>query len=118
MDESLKKSLLQSIELSGSVSVENSSASITVNGELSNVLDKSSGKPRIRPAKVSQFHLILSQPVSLLALSPFEIRCLHCKRVISYPSWWLQVKFDRNILVYFVCFSETSPNRVSLDCKR
>jgi len=27
-------------------------------------------------------------------------------------------EFDRNIFEYFVCFSETSPNKVALNCRR
>lgn len=118
MDENLKNSLLRSIELEGSVDNENSSIKITVNGGLSNVVDKSSGKARIRLARVNQFNLILSQPRGLLSLSPFEIRCLNCKKVISYPAWHLELKFDRNIFEYFVCFSETSSSKVALNCRK
>ena len=118
MDDNLKNELLKSIELSGSVNTDDRRVNIIINGELHNILDKSSGKTRIRPFKVGLFNLILSQPLSLSRLSPFEIRCLNCGKVINYPAWYYELRFDRNILVYFVCFSETSSDRVSLNCRR
>jgi len=118
MDESLKKNLLKSIELSGSVEEVVNDIKVIINGELSHVIDKSSGKPRIRPFKAKLFNLILSQPLSLGPLSPFEIRCLSCRNVISYPAWHYELKFDRNIFHYFVCFSEVSSSVVSLNCKK
>lgn len=117
MDENLKKALLQSIEAEGSAEVEFTPVRVIVNGQLSNILDRSSGKARIRAHRVNQFHLILSQPKGLLNLSPLEIRCLNCHRVISYPAWHLELKFDRNTFEYFLCFSETSVVRASLNCR-
>ena len=113
-----KLSLLRSIELLGSTSEVESEKRIIINGELSNVIDKSAGRAKIRLSKSNLFNLIVSQPSLLLALSPFEIRCLSCKKVISYPAWHYTMKFDRNEFHYFVCFSETSPHQVKLDCKR
>lgn len=106
-------SLLKNIELTGSVSVE-SSGVVYINKAIENITDRSSGKIRITPARINQFSLILSQPSQLSALSPLEIRCLSCGRVISYPSWWSEVKFDKNTFHYFVCFSQISPSRVKL----
>ena len=117
MDGFLKSSLLKSIELSGSVENESSEVKILINKNLDNILDSGSGKVRLRPVWASKFNLILSQPGELLALSPFEIRCLHCKRVISYPAWNLRLKFDRSIMMYFLCFSEVSPLIAKLDCR-
>ena len=118
MDDNLRDSLLKSIELSGGIEVETSPVKILINEGLQNVIDLSSGRKRIKPIRAGQFSLILSQPSSLLSISPLEIRCLNCKRVISYPSWWLELRFDKNTFHYFVCFSEVSPNRVSLDCSK
>lgn len=118
MDNLLRASLLKSIELQGSVSSNSRTTKVYVNESLSNVLDSSSGKRRIRPFKVSLFNLILSQPLTLHTLSPFEIRCLNCSKVITYPAWHYELKFDGSIFEYFVCFSETSVSKVTLNCKR
>lgn len=116
MDDNLKNSLLRSIELGGSADSDIAPVRVIINGELNNIIDRSSGKPRIRANRVGQFNLILSQPVPLKSLSPFEIRCLNCHKVISYPSWYLELRFDRNTFHYFVCFSEVSPSKVALTC--
>lgn len=105
--------ILKNIELTGGVTNEPGKV-IYVNKGLDNIIDRSNGKPRISPAKVLQFNLILSQPNELNSLSPFEIRCLGCNKVISYPSWLLEVKFDKSTFFYFVCFSQISPLRVKL----
>lgn len=118
MDDKAKLDLLKSIELSGSVDREVSLVTININKGLENILDFSSGRKRIRGMRATQFSLIVAKPAGLSALSSLEIRCLNCGRVISYPCWHLEVKFDRNIFEYFVCFSENSPNRVSLNCRR
>lgn len=117
MDDKLAALLLQQIEMSGGVDNTTSPIRVLINEQLSNVLDFSSGKKRIRPLRAEQFQMILSAPLGLKGLSPFEIRCLHCKQVISYPAWHFELKFDKNIFEYFVCFSQASPLKVALNCK-
>jgi len=113
MEEAERKNLLQSIEMSGAVEGK---VKVFINTELSNVIDMSSGRKRLKPYKAALFRMILSQPLSLSRLSPFEIRCLNCNKVITYPAWHYELKFDGSILEYFVCFSEVSPSRVGFFC--
>lgn len=113
-----KEALLRQIEnLGRSVSFEDFGVDIKVNENLDLILDRSSGKTRIRNARARMFNLTLSQPEIIAHLSPFEVRCLWCKSVISYPCWSATVKFDRNTFLFFVCFSEVSPSDVKLTCR-
>jgi len=115
-NDSLKTALLKSIALTGSA--EASPIKIHLNEALNNVIDMSSGKARIKPTIRNKFTLILSQPKSLEALSNLEIRCLSCKKVISYPAWWLVIKYDVNEFNYFVCFDSRENKHPILACSR
>jgi len=117
-NDELKSSLLKQIELSGSVSEDSAIIKPHINRELSNVLDESSGKIRIKPSLTNSsrgFNLILSSPASLSAINPLQIRCLNCKKVISYPAWHYVKEFARNHFHYFICFNGNE--RVKLNCQ-
>ena len=109
-----KEDLLKSIALTGSVEESEAIVKVKINENLDNILDKSSGKLRLRPAKAKVFNSILSQPLELSALNPFEIRCLNCGRVISYPAWWMKIEFNVNTFHYFLCKESDS---VKLECR-
>lgn len=117
IDETLKSSILKSLELTGSVDSESSAIIVHVNKSLDNVIDSSSGRKRIRPSKEKMFGLILSQPLSLRAISSLEIRCLACGRVISYPAWHYWIAFSVNVFHYFVCFDGREPSKPTVNCK-
>ena len=111
--------LLKQIEGSGTIEDSNSLPGnlkkvIKLNENLGQVLDTSSGKTRIRPAKVGLFNVILSQPAELEDIHSFEIRCLNCSKVLTYPGYLAKIGYDRNVFYYFLCFNN---GNVSLECK-
>ncbi len=97
-----KDKLLKSIELSGGT--DDLKIRQLVNENLSNVLDVSAGKQRIKPKSLNKFSLILERPASLNALSSTEVRCLCCNKVIAFPTWYCGLMFSVNLFHYFVCF--------------
>lgn len=121
LDKDLADSILKSISLSGVADMANARVKqiVSVNGEnLNHVLSLSSGSPRIQSNVIKRFKLLLSQPLRLEAMNPFEIRCCLCKKVVSYPVWYYEVKYAINHFHYFVCFSPLSKDKPSADCYR
>ncbi len=99
-----KDSILRDIVLSGKAISENN---ILIGKNISHIAGNSSGKLRIHSGIVKKFILITSQPRSLSSLSPLEIRCVLCKKVINYPCFYYEVKYAVNHFHYFVCFSSS-----------
>lgn len=118
IDREVMEAILKDIQSTGVASEENRTLSVIIasRSHLQHVLNNSSGSPRIRNA--SKFKLILSQPQSLLAFNPFEIRCCLCTRVISYPCWYHSVRYAVNQFHYFVCFDKNSTNEPTTKCYR
>lgn len=106
-------SLLKSIELTGSVSSPEGTK-IIINGGLQSIIDRSSGRARLRPSVVKEFSLIIGQPVELAAFENFKIRCLICNGVISYPSWYMKKEYMKNTFHYFLC---CLGEKVEIKCK-
>jgi hypothetical protein len=82
------------------------------------LLDLGSGIPKPKKRLIHQFHLILSKPPVIEAISNLSIRCCFCSAVISYPCWYYQVKYAINHFHYFVCFDGDKPNEVTARCFR
>lgn len=121
IEEKDKNEILKSISLSGSASIEYQKINNIVLGSrtnLNHIAGVSSGSLKVYPSISKRFNLILSIPSFLNVLSPFEIRCVLCKRVISYPCWYYSIKYAVNHFHYFVCFDSDSPNKVSTKCYR
>lgn len=111
-----KNEILKSIEIGGAADDENKSVKNIVadSSHRQMVLSSSSGLARInRP-----FKLILSTPLALKALSPFEIRCCLCRKVISYPCWYHNVRYAINNFHFFVCFDASSGGKPTTKCLR
>lgn len=108
--EELRQRLLKSIELSGST-IDDVASKQLINVNPDNVIDLSSGRPRIKPLLVGRFVFVSSQPTELAELSNLTIRCLNCGKVISYPAWWLKLEYSVSSFHYFICFNGTAlPN--------
>lgn len=118
LPQDLTKDLLRSIEINGVSDESEASQKHRINSHFANIIDGSSGRIRLRPSVINKFKLIHWQPNELKALSSVEIRCLYCRRVISYPAWYLRVKYAVNVFHYFVCFSSASESKPKLNCKR
>lgn len=115
MNESLAKGILQNIASSGSASKE---VKINIGGNLNHILSLSSGSPRLQTNVIGRFKLILSQPLTLEMMNPFEIRCSFCRKVIKYPCWYYSIKYAVNHFHYFVCFDSSSSDKPSTKCYR
>ena len=121
INDELKNELLKNISLSGAASEENASEIQIVLGSrtnLNHILNLSSGMPRIRGNVISKFKLLLSQPLTLQALNPFQIRCCLCQSVISYPAWYYSIRYSVNHFHYFICFDSNSTNKPTARCYR
>jgi hypothetical protein len=114
LDKDLQQEILSSIALAG----KTEEPEIKLNPNLSQVLDTASGSPRIQSTFGRRAKLILSQPQTLRNLSSLQIRCALCKRVISYPAWYYEVRYAVNHFHYFVCFDKDSPNKPTAKCYR
>ena len=120
IDEQTKADILRNISLGGSADAARAFVKpiIADDKNLSLLLDKSSGRARIYSHRLKHFALVLSQPVILSALNPFEIRCCFCRAVIRYPAWYYSIKYAVNHFHYFVCFDSASPEKPSTKCYR
>lgn len=119
MDEQLKAEILKKLELEGSSSEENAERHNIILGSrnnLNHIINLGDGRAKIRKALIPKFQFIIGQPKVLAALSPFEIRCCLCKRVISYPAWYYRQEFVINHLHFFVCFDPESRTEVTARC--
>lgn len=115
-----KNEVLRSIELGGASSEENKTVNVVLGSRnnLNHIAGRSSGTLKIYPSISRKFSLILSIPSALKTLTPFEIRCVMCKNVISYPCWYYSVRYNINHFHYFVCFDSGSPSLVNTKCYR
>lgn len=116
MDDKLKQEILQSIELAGASAEENIHFRPMIGHNASSVIENTKGLPRVKQRLVEQFKLILAQPLLIKALSPLSIRCVLCKRVISYPCWYREERFNVNWFHYFICFNPANPSNVTARC--
>ena len=120
LSDDLKRQIISSISTEGAASEENKSVNVVIGNKtnLSHVMNFASGMPKIRPNIISRFRLILSQPETLSGLSPLQIRCCLCSRVISYPTWHHSIRYTVNQFHYFVCFDRDSNDKPSTRCYR
>lgn len=121
LDEKSKNDILKSIELRGAIDdnvVESNPIILGSRNNLNHIAGRSSGLLKIYPSIAKKFKLILSKPTELAALARFEIRCVMCKQVISYPCWYYSIKYVVNHFHYFVCFDRNSPELVNCKCYR
>jgi hypothetical protein len=116
MDENLKNEILKTIALTGVVDNPTFNPMVGVNAN--ELMELGKGLPRIKYRLVDKFKLILSQPLSIKALNPFEIRCCLCKKIITYPCWYMEVRYVRNWFHYFVCFDSSNNTKVTARCFR
>jgi len=116
LDKDTLEQILKDIQSTGVSSEENRSFKplIASRSQLQNVINLSSGMPRIR--NESKFNLILSQPLALQAFNPFEIRCCLCKNIISYPCWYYSVRYAVNVIHYFICFDSNLTDKPTARC--
>lgn len=115
IDNKVKNEILTNIALVGDTSTK---VKLIIRGNLNHIINLSSGSPRLQTSIVNKFKLILSQPDSLTVLNPFEIRCALCKKVVSYPCWYYNIRYSVNHFHYFICFDSESPNNPSTRCYR
>jgi hypothetical protein len=114
IDTELQKQILESITKFGKAEER----TIKVNTNLSDILSFSSGSVRIQPSCIRKSKLILSQPEELSNLSNLLVRCILCKRVISYPCWYYNIKYAVNHFHYFICFDSASVKSPTAKCYR
>lgn len=105
--EELANEILRNISISGTAEER---VKPIIGGNLSKIITTSSGLPKIQSNVVSKFNLVLSQPERLSILNPFEIRCCLCKKVISYPCWYYNIKYAVNHFHYFICMNDKTVN--------
>src|SRR5437899_10153039 len=120
IDEKTQQEILRSIALEGAASHERATVHLVLGSRtnLNAIAGFHSGPLRIYPSISKKFKLLLAQPAILQALNPFEIRCVFCKAVISYPAWYYSIKYAVNHFHYFVCFDSASPEKPSTKCYR
>jgi hypothetical protein len=104
--------ILRSIETEGASLEENKTVHLVLGSRsnLNHIAGVGSGTMKIYPSIAKKFSLILSTPESLKILHPFEIRCVMCKKVISYPAWYYNIKYSVNHFHYFVCMNDKTVN--------
>lgn len=115
MNKELAEQMLRNIALGGKA---DSKIKPIVGGNINHILNLSSGSARLQTNVVNRFALILNQPQSISILNPFEIRCVLCKRVISYPAWYYNIKYAVNHFHYFICFDSERSDKPSTKCYR
>lgn len=117
INKDLKDEILNSISYSGEAE-KTVHLILGSRNNLNHIAGVSSGSLRIYPSMIKKFNLILSQPLQLQALNPFEIRCVLCKRVISYPCWYYSIRYAVNHFHFFVCFDSGSADKPTTKCYR
>ena len=120
MDKETQDAILRAIQTEGAALEENKRVNIVLGSRvnLQHIVNLSSGMSRIKPSVSKAFTLILAQPLSLSALSTLSIRCALCGKVISYPAWYISIRYVTNWFHYFVCFDETDSSKVTARCYR
>lgn len=118
LDEELRNEILRAIELQGAVHEENALIHVILGSRnnLNHIMNMHAGLPKLRNDVINRFQLILSTPTELKPLSQFEVRCVLCRRVISYPAWYYVLRYVVNQLHYFICFDAASPDKPSVKC--
>lgn len=119
MNNDLANEILKSISLRGSASQEAAEIKpIIANSDIAtlHLIDRSRGLLKLR--RNVNFNLVISQPETLSALNPFEIRCCLCHRVISYPAFYYTKQYNINTLHFFICFSPSDPSKPTTACMR
>lgn len=118
LDDELKNEILRSISTEGAASEEEKLFNLIIASREQGIalLERSSGLAKIKSSVLHSFKFIISQPLSLKALNPFEIRCCLCGKVIAYPAWHKSVRFNVNYIQYFVCFDKNNPAWVTSSC--
>jgi hypothetical protein len=111
MDEQWQKEILDSIEKYGKVEFHD-----IINGNIDHLISRSSGKPRIQTNAIRKARLILGKPAELDHVDNVLIKCGLCKRVITYPAWYLDTKAIVNHFHYFICFDSSSPLKPTARC--
>ncbi len=96
--------ILKDISLLGVSDKKDAPINIFINKNIGMVCDRSSGRLRIRPAKKNLFKVVFNQVPELSSLSPLEIRCLNCGKIISYPARMAKIELAVNVMYYFLCF--------------
>lgn len=116
-----REDILNSISLTGAVEAINALNNPIILGSRNNlnqILNLSSGLPRIRTDVAKKFELILIQPSSILGIKRHDIRCCLCKKIVFFPCWYYDIKYAVNHFHYFVCFDSNSPEKVNARCYR
>lgn len=113
-----KKDLLEAIEKTGSVSIDEAMSKHKININPSHIINRSSGLPRIQTNITKKFVLILSQPEELQEINKYLIRCALCGATIHYPAWYYKIEYNVNTFHYFVCFDKSSPAKPNCNCYR
>jgi len=114
LSEEDKKQILDSIEKFGKAE----EPEILINRNIRDILNFSSGSPRIQPTAAKRATLIMSQPSELALLHNLQIRCVLCHQVISYPAWYYVIRYVVNQFYYFICFDSLSPDKPTTKCYR
>lgn len=114
IDKELQSEILESITKFG----KSEEKTIMINTNISDILNFSSGSPRLQSTAARKARLILSKPQSLQVLNNFQIRCILCHKVISYPCWYYNIRYAINHFHYFVCFDSDSSTKPSTRCYR
>ena len=122
IDEKQANEILASIEMTGGIS---SPKTIVTNpivlgshNNLGQILNLSSGLPKIRKDKVDKFNFILSQPLGIRSIPRHDIRCCLCQEIIYFPCWYYRIDYAVNQFHYFVCFDSASSQLVNASCYR
>jgi hypothetical protein len=112
LNEDDKEAILRDILSTGFSSEENKRINVIIANKIHNynIVQISSGSPKIRHNVKGRFSLILSIPAILSGFNPFTIRCCLCNKVVAYPCWYYNVKFTSNHFHYFVCFNSGEIN--------
>lgn len=120
LDDDTIKEMLKSISLSGSADANAAvfKPVVASKAQAPNILNLTSGLPRISWNYLAKFEPIIGKPTILSPLNSFEIRCCLCNKIISYPCWYYQIRYAVNWFHYFVCFNAMSPRRVTAVCYR
>ena len=116
LSDELAREMLKAISTTGAVHPENAVIKPVIYGSLENIMDYSSGLPRLKSKVINKFQLIIAQPLILSALSSFEIRCCLCRSVISYPAWHHDIRYNVNHFHYFICFDKASADKPNMRC--
>lgn len=111
-DSETQKEILDSITNSGSIEHNE----IKVNTNISDVLSFSSGSARLQSSAIRKARLILGKPHELVSLDNKQIKCVLCKRVISYPCWYYNIRYAVNHFHYFICFDKDSASKPTAKC--